>query len=54
MMECWKDGMMGREELDQLQTSLSAFTSQYSNIPLFQHSGWGKDTELKALPCVFC
>jgi hypothetical protein len=39
---------MGREELDQLENSLSAFTSQNSNIPLFQHSNWGKSAELMA------
>jgi len=41
MMEGGNNGMMGREELDQLENSLSAFTSQNSNIPLFQHSSRG-------------
>jgi hypothetical protein len=49
MMEWWNNGMMGREELDQLENSLSAFISQNSNIPLFQHSNWGKISALKAV-----
>jgi hypothetical protein len=40
---------MGREELDQLENSLSAFISLNSNIPIFQHSSWGKSAELKAV-----
>ena len=48
MMESRNNGMMGRAELDQLQNSLSAFTSLNSNIPLFQHSSWGRCAELKA------
>jgi hypothetical protein len=53
MMEWWKDGMMGREESNQLANSLFAFTSQNSNIPLLQHSSWDKIADLKATPCVF-
>jgi len=54
MMEWWKDGMMGRVELNQLADSLFAFTSQNSNIPLFHHSSWDKIADLKAASCEFC